>query len=187
MRTWRALLAWTVMLALVGGLGGTAVAQQDDSEQVSRGLSPVTGTITEERFYDRTESADEDRSRLRYGLVKEALEVDDPRLDGTAWSTWNTHRLPDPSGLVFGQGGSLAAGNTEVVNEDGSWRGTLHGHRDPATMDWLLEYDLAGTGAYEGYTALLYIKGQGGRMDVDGFVFPGVWPEYPDPVEVPAE
>jgi hypothetical protein len=188
MRTLRVVLAGTVVLTLLGGLGAVAVAQPDDAEQVSLGLSPVTGTVTIVRWHeDDAESYGEDRSRYRGGLVEEVIEVDDPRMSGTVWSTWNFDTLPDPSGLVFGAGGALGTGSTEIVNDDGSWRGTFHGYKDPATFDWFIEYDLAGTGAYEGHSALLHVKGQGGRMDVDGFIFPGAWPEYPNPVELPAE
>jgi hypothetical protein len=47
--------------------------------------------------------------------------------------------------------------------------------------------ELTGAGTYEGLAALLVFRAQRGYLqEVEGFVFPGALPEYPDPVEVPA-
>ena len=43
-----------------------------------------------------------------------------------------------------------------------------------------------GTGAHEGLSALLFAEGYDHHR-VEGFVFPGALPEYPDPVAVPTE
>ena len=48
MRTLRLLLAWTVMLALVGGLGGTVLAQDDATEQSLGDPLPGVELVTEQ-------------------------------------------------------------------------------------------------------------------------------------------
>lgn len=188
MRTWRLSLTGTIILTLLGGLSGAVAAQEDDDEGVPLGLSRVTGTRAYSAQYQGpTASNDEDRWRYRGALFGYILEVDDPRLSGTEWSTWSKDTFPDESGRFFGTGGALKTGSVEIVNDAGSWHGTAHGYQDPATTSWFIEFDLAGTGAYEGYSALLHVTGPATRKDVNGFIFRGTWPEFPDPVEVPGQ
>ena len=187
----RRLLSWLagwVIVALLGGTGSAVVAQDDDAELNPLGLSPVTGDIRYVRPWDGPiESEDADRSRRRSLLVEDIIELDDPRLSGAMFAMWNYDALPDPSGVQMGAGGTLWSGTAAIVNDDGSWRGTMNGHSDPDTQHTFVEYDLVGSGAYEGYSAVLHATGLGQRLDVAGWVFPGGWPEQPDPVEVPAE
>ena len=62
----------------------------------------------------------------------------------------------------------------------------MRGYKASGLHDWQLE--LTGTDSYEGLSALLNSRGVSTYShEVDGFVFPGALPAYPDPVEVPAE
>jgi hypothetical protein len=185
MRTWRLSLVGTVIVVLLGGLSVGVVAQEDDAEEVSTGLSPVTGTIIEgEQHGLYSTSYDADRIRRRGAVYEDPIEMDDARLSGTLWQTWSRDELPDSSGDFVGRNGELITGTTEITNDAGSWVGKMRGYIDPVTNQYHFQIDLTGTGAYEGYSALLYAKGPS-TWDVEGLVFPGTLPDYPDPVVVP--
>ena len=113
-------------------------------------------------------------------------EMDDARLSGTLYQLWNHEGIGGPK---FGADGEVLAGTVELVNDDGSWVGTTRGYivnGPPRTLYW--QHELTGTGAYDGYSALAYAVGEGmGDHEFEGFVFPGELPEYPYPVEVPAQ
>ena len=185
MRTSRLSLAGTVIIALLGGLNGAVVAQTTDMAELPDGPASVTGTVFDGREHQgATKSLDADRARHRGVVYVDPIEMDDPRLSGAMWQAWSLDTLPDADGRYLTEQGSLISGTAEIVNEDGSWVGTLRGYIDPATRDIHYHAELGGTGAYNGYSALLYAKGPS-TMDVEGFIFPGTLPGYPDPVEVP--
>jgi hypothetical protein len=182
----RLTLVGVVTLALLEGLSGAVAAQEDDAEGMSAGPAPVAGTAIEKRLLQlASTSYDEDRIRHRGAKYEDIITLDDARLSGTMWQVWNTDNLPDASGKTFGSIGNLITGRTEIVNDDGSWMGTMRGYIDKATDNYHFQIELTGTDAYEGYSALLYAKGLG-MWDVEGFIFPGELPAYPDPDEVPA-
>ena len=112
--------------------------------------------------------------------------MDDARLSGTLWLLSNMEAI---GGRIRASEGEVMAVTVELVNDDGSWVGTMRGYiaYEPRRVHyWQLE--LTGTSAYEGHSALLQVKGPGtGPYEVEGFVFPGALPDYPGPVEVPAE
>ena len=179
MRALRLALVGTVILALLGGMGGAVVAQEDGANEVSAGPTLVTGRIIDGR-QDRpyTRSTDDDRIRYRGAVYVDPIEMDDARLSGKLWQAWSKDGLRD------GRPGELITGTTELTNDGGSWVGKQRGYIDPFTGDYHFQIDLTGTGAYEGYSALLYAKGHS-TWDVEGLIFPGALPDYPDPVEVP--
>lgn len=187
MRTLRLFLAGTVMVVLLGGLSGVVVAG-DEEAMVLDGPHPVSGQVTIGNFLDGGQVTwNEERNvqeRRGEGFF-DTIAMDDTRLSGTISEVWNRDSIGGP--LRQGDG-EVETGTVAIVNEDGSWVGTMRGYAsmDPRTHYW--HYELTGTGAHEGFSALLYAHGRaGGPWDVEGFVFPGVLPEYPDPVEVPAE
>jgi len=177
-------LAGTVILALLGGLGG-AVLAQDMETPASDGPHPVSGSLRADTgcFQGSTLVVEEGRTQQRGYGCHDAIEMDDARLSGTLWHVWNRDFIGERQ---YGREGEVLTGTVELVNDDGSWVGTMRGYytMDPRTAHWHLE--LTGTGAHDGFSALLYTKGLD-TMDVEGFVFPGVLPEYPDPVVVPTE
>lgn len=185
MRTLRLSLAGTVTLMLLGGLS-VAVVAQDEEVLAPDKPHPVSGQVTVGDFFQDPDITNEDGTQVRRnGGVYDTIEMDDARLSGTMWQVWNRDSIGGP--LRRGDG-EVETGTVELVNEDGSWVGTMRGYASmgPRTHYWHIE--LTGTGAHEGFSALLYAKGPaGGPWDVEGFVFPGVLPEYPEPVKVPAE
>ena len=82
MRTLRLSLVGTVILAVLGGLGGSVIAQEgDDTEQAL--IKPVSGTLTTSQFDDSDEEywVDPDGARHARGArLEEVYEYDDDRL-----------------------------------------------------------------------------------------------------------
>ena len=185
MRTLRLYIVGTVVLGLLGGLS-VAVVAQDEQEPDSRGPHEVSGTLRlVNEFQGSTLTVEEGRKLVRGGGNRETIEMDDPRLSGDLWTVLNRDFIGDRQ---YGGDGAVGTGAVELVNEDGSWVGTMRGYvsMDPRTHHW--HYELTGTGAHDGFSALLYARRpETGVWDVEGFVFPGALPAYPDPVVVPAE
>ena len=179
------------MLVLLGGLNGTVVAQETESPSFD-----VPYEVTGQVFFPRVTRSrevtwDEERRVEERQLYRQGRIVhDDPRLSG--WMLWTsnveTWGGPWHSGL-----GEVMAGSAQLVNDDGSWVGTFRGWVAERPRRRHMLFELTGTGAYEGHSALLWGQGRTVEMhiDVQGFVFPGWLPEYPpepkvitDPVEV---
>ena len=101
----------------------------------------------------------------------------DPRLSGDAWFVLNMDSLPPrPYSKVW-------TGTLRIENPDGTWSGTLRGYTDPATKLDSYVFELTGIDGYEGYLALLLSIDEYEFASIQGFVFPGSMPEYPDPIE----
>lgn len=183
----------------IGVLAGSAVgaaAQDGDAAAEPATAGVVTGTIEVgggEYFEIQTKRWDDERGveELRGRYLDDPIQMDEPRLSGLLRSTVN---LDTYGGRELSGEGTVAAGRTELINDDGSWTGTLRGYRDvyagpdgfpQRDIHWYVE--LTGSGAYEGHSALLYVDGNPSRgfLDVRGFVLPGVLPEYPDSIMYP--
>ena len=184
MRTLHPSLAWVVTLVLLAGMVGTALAQETETAAFDES-SQVTGQIHRYvtwRAWDV--SWDEERAvETRSIYVENPIEMDDPRLTGLLRRAWNVKTF---GGRRERGTGEVLAEKTELITDDGTWVGTMRGYvtSDPRRHYW--HYQLTGTGAYEGHTALLWTQGPGGGPhDVEGFVFPGALPDYP--AELPAE
>ena len=168
MRTLRLSVAGTVILALLGGLGSAALAQ-DDEETGS--ATYITGSWTWTHHTDD-------------GAVYE-VEMSDSRASGTltessiSWQEYGDTTPPTVANVV----------GIELANEEGSWSGFGSGVYDPA-MGWRLAGYQAGEGAYEGLT--LYIHGTRDIystpvMPLEGVIFEGPVPTMLDAVEPSAE
>lgn len=174
MRTLRLSLAGTLMLVLLAGLAGAAVAQSET------GPVHVTGTIdgrqTESGASVLTDKAFQHREQTYVG----SLEMSDPRLSGEQWSTWNYDEI-----RPLGANGMVAAGTFGVENDEGSWAGTFSGVEYPGATETLLQGWLVGHGPYDGLSAYLsYVLPHSGTMTVEGMIFSGNKPPFPEP---PAE
>jgi hypothetical protein len=153
MRALRLSVPGTVVLALLGGLGGFAVAGDDEA------LAPdmpheVSGTLRfDGEFLGSTVSVEDGRTLVRGHGPHEMIELDDPRLSGTVRTVLNRDYIGDRQ---YGSDGEVGAGAIELVSDDGSWVGTMRGYvsMDPRTHHWHCE--LTGTGAHDGFPALLY-------------------------------
>lgn len=147
MRTLRTALVGPLTLALIVGLGGPTIAQDDDLASVA-----TTGTL--ELF----EPMDDATSHAEPVEHVHTWTADDPRLTGTATytGTWHIYEPPaedcdDPeaeSGAFY-----------EIVNDGGGWacagvRAPIPGP-DGATNVHVLALD--GTGGYEGLHSYIMI------------------------------
>jgi hypothetical protein len=146
----------------------------------------VSGKLSYGSVFQSESVTREEGKEVRRGLgFYDTIETDDVRPSGKLWQVWNRDSIGGP--LRSGNG-EVETGTVELVNEDGSWVGTMRGYTTMGPRTHHYHIELTGTGAHEGFSALLYAKGlQGGPWEVEGFVFPGVLPEYPEPVEVPSD
>ena len=193
MRTLRLSLAGTVILALLGGLGGVVVAQEEESAP----FAPVTGTVVEQSGYTSGARAsaeevgpgthaqwEEDGVLYEQGhLYEQRVSWSDPRLPAEHWVRMGLAGFgsDDPAtGVMTVQTSHLLEG------ADGSWRGNGRVIEDADGRS--SHYVLTGEGAYEGLYALL----QGtpgvdahGPLDYsyEGYIFEGELLPFPDPVE----
>ena len=184
MRTLRLSLVGTVILALLGGMGGTVLAQDAEAAPFDEPYQ-VAGKVFYPRVWRLLEKIWDDERQVeeRTHYLENPIEMDDPRLSGLLRRIWNceTYGGPREAGL-----GEVMAARTELVNDDGTWVGTMRGYVAYGPRRHYWQFELTGTGAYEGHTALLWTQGPGGGpQEVEGFVFPGPLPEYP--AELPAE
>ncbi len=191
--------AAAAIVALFGGfvLSGALTTQQGE-ETVPAAVTaspspattyvaphPVSGELRWERKFQTPDISQlDDRKTYRGDGSENAIEMDDARLSGTMYLLRNRDDIGEKYQRADGE---VWTGSLELVNDDGSWIGTVRGYTsmNPGTLHWHME--LTGTGAHAGFSALLEARGLYGAWDVEGFVFPGVLPEYPEPVEVPAE
>ena len=183
MRTLWLSVAGTAILMLLAGLGGSVVAQEEEAPAAD-GPHQFSGPCRYETSWAEVDG-EVDGRHLRREWSRCRCLMDDDRLSGTLWQLWNHESIGGPK---YRADGEVMFGTVELVNDDGSWVGTMRGYivNGPRTHYWQL--DLTGTGAYEGLSALAYVEGPGGGAhEFEGFVFPGALPEYPDPVEVPTE
>jgi len=140
MRILRLSLAGTVLLALLGGMGGPVIGQEDE---------PWTAdwlTPTEEHVFSSTGCQfDKSQREADYGPgggeeirgLRWICEVtfSDPRLSSTQTTIFNEH--------CFVEGGCVNWGTMEIVGADGTRRGWFTGTEDPEgrtgydTLNWL--------------------------------------------------
>ena len=153
MRTLRLSLVGTVMLALLGGLGVVAVAQEEGTEPTGvvinivamsdPGVRPATWTF----------------------------QASDPRLSGTATVAFTIEDYP---------GATLEALALRVVNDEGSWVGTGRGIASQSYGD-MQTYILSGEGTYEGLSAFLSVDIAREPGVIKGMVIEGELPPFPEP------
>ena len=184
-------IAARVTMALVGAsvLLATPVAATTSAEPAYEPPVPVTGTMNADAEGVAWEPAaagadviqEFDRKAQRGGGYTWTVEMDDPRLSGVAYGLWSLDKIGPK---YEHHEGEAFTSTVELVNDDGSWVGSLRGYATmkPATRHWHIE--LTGTDGYEGLSALLEGVGPYGSADLQGLIFPGSLPEYPAPVEL---
>lgn len=178
MHALRLSLAGTVLLALLGGLGGVVVAQAD--EEVHHG--PFFAEFDDVSMSDPVWEAGPGFGRTSdWEVVYEDVVATDPRLSGTWTVILNGHGMgsfddPDRFGVY--------TGTARLENEGGAWVGeVLNFNSEPYERVRMV---VEGEGAYAGWTAIIDQADQE-WSGFRGVVFAFGLPPLPDPVEVPAE
>ena len=160
MRTLRLSLAGTVILALLGGLGGMALAQDEDPwfgdwlEPTEEGAFGAAGHDLPRCELDKSEREAEygptGGKEIRNLLFTCEVVFSDPRLTGTQTTRFTERGFTD--------GGYVNWGTMDIVGADGTWSGWFQGIEDP-TGQTDLHIVLTGSGAYEGLTNIRHASG----------------------------
>lgn len=178
-------------IALAVALTGAVLAASPSPSAPLVGASPspsmgtpafeVTGRFMTDRgtaAWTEEDTAVENGRRQRGAHYTGRTEMSDPRLSGDVTGTDNADRFCD--GLC-GPGTfrtDVHWGPLEISNEGGTWTGTMVGTNLTAT-----DYELVGTGDYEGLSAIILETDPGNATEDglavlawEGVVFPGELP-----------
>ena len=184
MRILRVTLAGTVVLALLGGLGSVALAQEDAE---TAKVTPFTGTRLD-AVWDTTDAEwwEEDGIGHSRGMR------------GTETIEWSDPRLPSEMhvGMNFDEYGpgefqaTAVSGTTLLEGPDGYWSGEFTVYCDDRGCHGM--NTITGHEAYEGLLAVFRayddIEGpEEGEWVYEGLIFEGEMPPRPEPVEPSAE
>ena len=161
MRTFRLSLAGAVILALLGGLGGVALAQDEDLwfadwlEPTVEGTFGVAGHELPSCTLDKSErdavvGPRNSGREIRNLLFTCDVVFSDPRLSGTQTTRFTERCFP--------KGGCVNWGTMDIVGADGAWSGWFQGIEDPGKQTDL-HIVLTGSGAYEGLTNIRHASG----------------------------
>jgi len=183
MRTLRLSLAGLVTVALLGGAGGTVIAQGEDTDWVT----PVSGsrlTMSEDGT-DMAYSEDGGYMQGRGLAVTETWDWSDPRLPGDMVSILNFD-----AALSGGWPGQVITGAVLLEEADGSWTGPQHAlAAADGTGQGLLR--LTGHGDYDGLSAVLLLATDDpdcvGCLEAEGFIYRSPLTPMPDPLEPSVE
>jgi hypothetical protein len=184
MRTLRLSLVGTVILALLGGLGGAVLAQMDvDPEAV---YFTATGQMTDAADADGMLSTADGIWSWRDGAYAIEVEASDPRASGTLSFFANAdHDLETGHGIDWG--------TLRVENAGGTWVGpyTGMGYASPEGRYSSTSAMLLGDGDHAGYTMSLWLDAFPGSPvgNVHGVIYKGQPPAVEvitDPMEVVA-
>ena len=175
MRTLRLSLAGTVILALLGGLGGAALAQDEASE-------PTTPA-----FFELVEETGDDDT---WGIV-----TTDPRFSGTMVEDEpaifsETPVAPEAPGIhAIGHGyDHVGWGLSRLENDEGAWQGWHAGFSWMQGAPWHEQSWFVGEGAYDGLSAVVASRceqlpcGEGDTF-LYGVIYEGDVPPIGPPVE----
>ena len=181
----------TVILALLGAMGGAVLAQDEPAAVEEVGRPDVEAPVTATRVTGTPVDHSSDDSAVESWTDERGVEH---YYGFRAFSTdeWSDPRLPAETAMVENFDIYQADDGTQVVGlsavrldgPDGSWTGTatsLYSMTDGTGFGFMV---LTGEGGYEGLFAILQGDDPTG---LDGYVFEGEMPPMPDPPEPPAE
>ena len=140
----------------------------------------VTGEVGDLQMLevaDPTSAEGRERTELTLWFEQTAT---DPRLAGI----WTQSVVLDGLGQAAEGSLNLWSGTAMLENGGGYWVGPVSGYQtaeDP--YPGLQQTQLTGGGAYEGLSALLYHRGEGGLDVLEGLVFIGEFPPLPEALE----
>jgi hypothetical protein len=168
MRPSRVVLTTILAIGLLAGSGVGGAAQ--DEPNAPQGAALVSGHVTHfgpGEFTDESEAEGilMQRGRTTLGQV----DLDDPRLSGLLTLVDHADRffagVPSDEDYL----GDVLWGTIEITNPDGAWTGTSVGTTDPsADGRGVTYYELVGSGAYEGLSAVIF------ESEIDGWSWNGV-------------
>jgi hypothetical protein len=186
MRTLRLSLVGTVILVLLGGLAGVALAQDEPME-------PALVTGTEICTGGAIETTQMEDYTLLHATGPEGhctITASDPRVSGpsTEGDMWDACFLMGPDDPPFYPSGCIYWGDYGIEGPDGSWVGTWTGVDDPALGKASYLILLEGTGAYEGWSFVVHWLDPftGAPLTFSGLIYEGPLPPW-EPPEPPAE
>jgi hypothetical protein len=181
MRTLRLSLAGTVVLALLGGLGGVVLAQ-DEADEVTPVV--VTGDESCTHVVEGTESIGPGGVMQTRGVLLDCTNsMSDPRVSGTFRNTWNADYYPAADEVVVW--------GTHVLDDPvAGWECSYTGMNHPSEDIWVLLHAVCqGTGEYEGLTyAFYHVEGEsdiGNGTSYHGFIYEGPPPPW-GPIPAPS-
>jgi len=183
MRTLRMALTGTLTLALLGGLGGLAMAQDDP-------MAPAMVTGSEHCVGGDLETTPMDGYTLMHVSGPEVgctVTASDPRVSGfaTVGDFWDACYLMGPDDPPFYPSGCIYWGRYRINGPEGSWEGTWSGVDDEnlgqASMLLLLE----GTDAYDGWSFVAHLLDPftGEPPTFSGLIYEGPLPPWEPPAE----
>jgi hypothetical protein len=187
MHTVRVSLTGTVVLALLGGLGG-AVLSEDDVDPMTPAYFTLTrGPAPESIGGLAPDDLDGDgfpelRGQLEVGIP---VEASDPRVSGL----WTIYVNADVVGVADGTV-DMAVTSHRLQNDEGGWSGTgtaisAYGSEGDLTTGLTV---MTGERAYEGLSLVLSQTYKDGDESYWGIILPNAKvPPMPDPIEPPAE
>ena len=193
MRTLRLAMVGAVILVLLGGLGGIALAQDVDPMRPDvepmgplepDGTSMFTMRQVSVEAIPWPEAVPGPDGVVRWQGPTDAwtIESSDPRLSGTYTLFGNGEAWPlDEENGVYP---TVMSGAVRIENDDGTWTGTRLTWMGVDPADY---YQVRGEGTYEGLTAVFHWVDLGLDEAIDeafriysGVVIPGPLPDYPE-------
>ena len=182
MRTLRLTRVSTLALAVLGGLTGSVVAQDDEDLVIT--ATRVTGETTARRevfggSYQFVDGVDQNRE----AVFEDTFDWSDPRLPSVMQLTENLdihYRGDDQNAWAW-------VGSIRLEDADGAWTGREYGMGEWIGDGLVLRprmMPLSGEGAYEGLSAMLQRRWETDdptyTASVDGYIFEGELPPMPD-------
>jgi hypothetical protein len=191
MRALKPSLAGTVILALLGGLGGVALAQDEADGPVT--VTKVTGEAVSDRAVTwGTWTAVDGGGQSRGDIFEHEVEWSDPRLP----SLMRLHENVNDYFVDEADAAHVWVGSIRLEGESGAWTGAEYGLGDSSPAGVTIEPRmmlLTGEGDYEGLSAVLQrqrhvvTSTDPSRPVFEGYIFEGDLPPMPEPLEPPAE
>jgi hypothetical protein len=181
----------TISILVVGLLAGSAVgvaAQDQATEPGPEAASLVSGASQEAALSCGTvafpeETQGEGVVRQRGRVCGGTAQMSDPRLSGEMTFMDNADRyIPgvgpddtDPWALADEETFSdIVWGSVTIVNDGGTWEGQSVGTSDKTQgLRGITYHELAGTGAYDGLSAVLFMLEDETGLPLTGVIFPG--------------
>ena len=179
MRTLRMSLAGALTVALLGGLGGAVLGQDEEADRMAP--ATVTGSVVYIGGHQVGERSSGDGVVRESGMISNhQWEASDPRLSGTEAYTKTVDYYP------LGLGFYVDATSRVLENDGGRWVGTGVGMEEvfistDTPLFSTAPVILHGEDAYEGLTAYLLLdEGTEGTATFAGVIFPGEMPPFPE-------